>query len=181
MENIFCYVAFLRGINVGGNTAIKMADLKAAFEKIGFRDVRTVLASGNVIFSTISKDPKMLAKEIETGLKKTFGKDIGVIVRSSDDLKKLQSSDPFKGIKVTPSTRLYVTFLSEKPRPRTIGIPYSTPEGEFRILQATCGEVFRVVDLLKGKGTPEAMLILEREFGSRLTTRNWNTVLKVLM
>lgn len=174
------YVAFLRGINVGGNTVIKMADLKATFERMGFQDVRTVLASGNVIFAAIAKDPKTLATEIETGLKKALGKDIDVVVCSSDDLKKLQSSEPFKGIEMTPSMRLYVTFLSAKIQPRTICIPYSTAEGEFRILQATAGEVFSVVDFAKGKGTLEAMLILEKEFGSKLTTRNWNTVLKIL-
>jgi uncharacterized protein (DUF1697 family) len=176
----FCYAAFLRGINVGGHAPIKMADLKVAFENMGFENVRTVLASGNVVFETVKKKPALLAKEIGAGLKKAFEKDIAVAVRGLDDLKKLQSSDPFKGITVTPSTRLYVTFLSEKTRPRTISIPYSAPEGEFRILKATAGEVISAVDLAKGKGTPEAMLVLEREFGSNLTTRNWNTVLKVL-
>ncbi len=174
------YVAFLRGINVGGHASIKMADLQAAFAGMGFRDVRTVLASGNVIFTSERSDQKALAREIGSGLKKLLKKDVGVVVRSQYDLEKLQSADPFKGIEVTPSIRLYVTFLSEKTQPRTIGIPYSTPEGEFRILQATCGEVFSVVDLAKGKGTTEAMAIIEKEFGANVTTRNWNTILKAL-
>jgi uncharacterized protein (DUF1697 family) len=103
-----------------------------------------------------------------------------VILRGLADLKKLQSSEPFQGIKVTPSIRLYVTFLSEKDRPRTITIPHTTFQKEFRILHATPTEVFSVLDLSKGKGTPEAMNILEKEFGSNVTTRNWNTVLKTL-
>lgn len=180
MNSNFRYVAFLRGLNVGGHALIKIADLKKAFEKMGFENVRTLLASGNVIFESEQTDKKALIKEIESELRKAFKKDISVILRSLDDLKKLQSSEPFKGAKITPSIRLYVTFLSEKARPRTITIPYTSPQKEFRILHATPMEVFSVLDLSKGKGTPDAMNILEKEFGSNVTTRNWNTILKVL-
>ncbi len=174
------YVAFLRGINVGGHAIIKMADVKKAFEKMGFENVRTLLASGNVVFESEQRDKKALTEEIEAELKKAFKKDISVTLRSLDDLKKLQSSDPFKGIKVTPSIRLYATFLPEKARPRTITIPYTSPQKEFSILHATPMEVFSVLDLAKGKGTPDIMNILEKEFGSNVTTRNWNTILKIL-
>jgi uncharacterized protein (DUF1697 family) len=174
------YVAFLRGINVGGRSLIKMTDLRKVFAKIGFTNVRTMLASGNVVFSSAQMDEKAIVDEIRLGLKKTLKNDIGVALRSLDELKKLRSADPFKGIAVTPSIRLYVTFMAEKAKPRTISVPYATPQGEFRILQATPLEVFSVLDLAKGKGTPEAMNIIEKEFGSDVTTRNWNTVLKVL-
>jgi len=180
MNSHFHYIAFLRGINVGGHGLMKMADLKKAFEKLGFENVRTLLASGNVVFECEQTDKKALTEELESGLKKAFKKDINVILRSLDDLKKLQSSEPFKGIQVTPSIRLYVTFLSEKAGPRTMTVPQTALQKEFRILHATSLEVFSVLDLSKGKGTPEAMSILEKEFGSNVTTRNWNTVLKVL-
>jgi hypothetical protein len=88
--------------------------------------------------------------------------------------------DPFRGVAVTPSIRLYVTFLGEGSGPRTMAIPFSTPQGEFRILRATATEVFSVLDLALGKGTPQAMSIIEKEFGADVTTRNWNTVLKAL-
>ena len=180
LNNQCQYVAFLRGINVGGHGLIRMTDLKIAFEKMGFKNVRTVLASGNVVFQSELTDTKALTKEIESSLKKAFEKDISVILRSSDDLNKLQSSEPFKGITVTPSIRLYVTFLSKKTGPRTITIPYTSFQNEFRILHATPTDVFSVLDLSKGKGTPDVMNILENEFGPYITTRNWNTVLKVL-
>ena len=174
------YVAFLRGINVGGHAAIKMADLKAAFEKMGFQDVQTVLASGNVIFTARQADAKALAAEIESGLKKAFNMNICVLLRNRDDLERLRSSEPFKGIEAAPSIRLYVTFLSEEARAPALVIPYATPGKGLRILRASATEVLCVVDLAKGTGTPEAMAVLEREFGSSLTTRNWNTILKVL-
>jgi uncharacterized protein (DUF1697 family) len=173
------YVAFLRGINVGGHMPIKMIDLKKAFENMGFENVKTLLTSGNVIFESEQTDKKALTAEIESLLKKAFEKDISVILRSMDYLKKLQSSEPFKGIKMAPNIRLYVTFLSEKALLHTITIP-STLQKEFRILHATPMEVFSVLDLSIGKGTPDAMKILEKEFGSNVTTRNWNTVLRVL-
>jgi uncharacterized protein (DUF1697 family) len=174
------YVAFLRGINVGGHAPIKMADLKKAFEEMGFEGVRTLLASGNVIFESEQTDEKALTQAIESGLKKAIEKDVGVMLRSLDHLRELRSSEPFKGIEVTPSTRLYVTFLAKKAGPRTITIPYASPQDEFRILHATPTEVFSVIDLSKGKGTTAVMKILESEFASNVTTRNWNTVLKVL-
>ena len=180
MNSNFQYIAFLRGINVGGHVLIKMADLKKAFEKMGFENVRTLLASGNMVFESEQTDKKALTKEIESELKKAFKKDISVILRSLDDLKKLQSSEPFQGIKVTPSIRLYVTFLSEKARPRTITIPYTSPQKEFSILHATPREIFSIIDFLKGKGITDLMNLLGKKYGSQIMTRNWNTISKVL-
>jgi uncharacterized protein (DUF1697 family) len=174
------YVAFLRGINVGGHALVKMADLKKAFAEMGFANVRTLLASGNVLFDSGQADKKVIAEKIGDGLRKLLRKDVGVALRSRDDLETLRLADPFKGIEVTPDIRLYVTFRGERAGPRSISIPYATPQGELRILRATPTEVFSVLDLAKGKGTPEAMAIIEKEFGASVTTRNWNTVLKAL-
>jgi uncharacterized protein (DUF1697 family)/uncharacterized protein YdhG (YjbR/CyaY superfamily) len=175
------FIAFLRGINVGGHAIIKMGDLKKVFEEMGLENVRTILASGNVTFEAARKTAMKLTPEIESALRRTFKKEINVIIRSRDDLVKLQSSEPFKGIKVTPQIRLYVTFLSGKVKPRTIKIPWASPEKDYRILGATATEVFSVLDLSKGKGTPDAMKVLEQEFGTKVTTRNWNSILKTLV
>jgi len=165
---------------VGGHALIPMAALKAAFARMGFANVRTLLASGNVLFESGEADKKVIAEKIGAGLKKLLKKDAGVMVRGRRDLEKIRAADPFQGIKVSPGIRLYVTFRGEGPAPRTISLPYATPQGEFRILRATPTEVFSVLDLGKGKGTPEAMSIIEREFGANVTTRNWRTVLKAL-
>jgi uncharacterized protein (DUF1697 family) len=176
----FHYVAFLRGINVGGRGLVKMADLKKAFVDMGFRNVRTLLASGNVLFESAAADPQAVAGEIAAGLKKSLNKDIGVAVRSRHELERIQAADPFRGIAVTPSIRLYVTFLGAGPAARRLSLPYSSPQGEFRLLRATPTEVFSVVDLARGKGTPELMSAIEKEFGADVTTRSWSTVLKTL-
>lgn len=174
------YIAFLRGINVGGRALVRMAALKNAFEEMGFKNVRTLLASGNVLFESGRTDKKAISGEIGSGLKKLLRKDIGVVLRSRSELEKIQAADPFRGIAVTPSIRFYVTFIGEISGPRSLAIPYSSPQGDFRILRATATEVFSVLDLARGKGTPEAMNVIEKEYGANVTTRNWNTVLKAL-
>ena len=80
----------------------------------------------------------------------------------------------------TPDIRFYVTFLQGIAGPRFITLPYSSPQKEFTLLHATRSEVFSVIDLSKGKGTTDLMNLLTQEFGPDITTRNWNTVLKVL-
>ena len=174
------YAAFLRGINVSGKTRIKMADLKDAFESMGFKNVRTLLASGNVIFDAADENEKILTDKIESGLKKVFKRDITVILRSLDHLKKLQLMKPFEGIEVTPTIRMHVTFLSKKARKSNITVPHTSPQNEFTIINATSTEVFSMVDLSNGRGTPGLMKFLEKEYGSNLTTRSWGTVLKLL-
>ncbi|WP_321422856.1 DUF1697 domain-containing protein [uncultured Methanobacterium sp.] len=178
--NTICYVAFLRGINVSGKTRIKMADLKDVFESMGCKNVRTLLASGNVVFDSEDENEKILTQKIQSGLKNVFNRDIAVILRSIGHLEKLQSLKPFEGIEVTPDIRMYVTFFSEKAQPRTISVPYTSPQKAFALLNATSMEVFSTVDISKGRGTPELMNFLEKEYGSNLTTRSWGTVLKLL-
>ncbi len=178
--NTIHYATFLRGINVSGKTRIKMADLKDVFGSMGFKNVRTVLSSGNVVFDFEDENEQFLTEKIESGLKKVFNLDIAVILREIDHLKKLQSMKPFEGIEVTPDIRMYVTFFSKKTQPRTITVPYTSPEKGFTILYTNSMEVFSIVDLSRGKGTPELMNFLEKEYGSNLTTRSWGTVLKLL-
>jgi uncharacterized protein (DUF1697 family) len=106
---------------------------------------------------------------------------IGIQVRSIDELKKIVESEPFKKIKVTPDTRLYVTLYPEPPK-KELKIPYSiTKNGnEFRILKITEGEIFSVLELSKNNRTPELMNVIEQYYGKNVTTRNWNTMLKVV-
>ncbi len=178
MPESAAFVAFLRGINVGGNKIVKMEDLRKAFESMGFGNVKTLLASGNVIFEAPQAPASAIAKRIEEKLEKTFGFSIGVIVRTKEDLRRLSDAQPFKGIKVTPETRLYVTFLSEKPK-SGLKIPYKSPDGNFTILRATDTEVCSVLTISPDSRTVDLMGILEKEFGKKVTTRNWNTVTKL--
>jgi uncharacterized protein (DUF1697 family) len=170
------YVAFLRGINVGGNRKVKMAALAEAFSSLGFRNVRTLLASGNVLFETRATDTRALAKSIERRIKRALGLEASVILRTRRALQQLLEADPFKGIPVSPNTRLFVTFLSEKPR-TALKIPYQSPEKSFRILRLSGRDVCSVLVLgPQWSRNLRQMDILEKEFGKKITTRTWNSV-----
>jgi uncharacterized protein (DUF1697 family) len=173
------YVAFLRGINVGGHKAIKMEKLKKTFDAMGFANVKTLLASGNVLFETQKSNERSIAREIESTLAGTFGHQIGVLIRAVVGLQKLENKGPFSGIEVTPQIRLYVTFISEKPE-NNLEIPYESPDGNFKIISATSDEVLSVVTLSPGSRTVDLMKILEKKLGKKVTTRNWNTIQRIL-
>ncbi len=177
-----CYSAFLRGINVGGNKIIKMADVKKAFESMGFDGVETVGASGNILFSGEPMDAATMAKRLEDGLREKLAATSSIIVRTCAALRQMIAAEPFKKIKVTPDTRLYVTFFNAAPVSKNkIAIPYRSPDKIFELLSLTGCELYSVVDLSTGGSTLDAMGLIEKEFGKAGTTRNWNTVQKLVV
>jgi uncharacterized protein (DUF1697 family) len=89
------YVAFLRGVNLGKRKVLS-PDLKHVFETMGFADAKTLLASGNVVFS--AETEKGLATRIEKGLEQKFGFSIGVVLRSQEALQQMIKADPFGAI-----------------------------------------------------------------------------------
>jgi uncharacterized protein (DUF1697 family) len=103
------YVAFLRGINVGGNTMISMKELAAICTNMGLLDVRTYLNSGNVIFQSPLPEAE-LQKVLETALSGKTGKDIMVVVRSHGDLERVVKDNPFP--EAVPS-QIGVLFVTE--------------------------------------------------------------------
>ena len=184
------YVALLRGVNVGGHKPLKMADLRKAFDDMGFANVLTVQASGNVLFDAAgteaAEDIHRLAARIEEGLGRIFGSSIAVIVRPFAEIERLVASDPFKGVAIGPDTRLYVTFLSPpagsgtgiSPEDSSRGIA-DAARGNVRRVDATAGHVLTVITVSPRWGTTELMAWLEREYGAGITTRNWNTIAKI--
>ncbi|MFL5618338.1 MAG: DUF1697 domain-containing protein [Gemmatimonadaceae bacterium] len=88
------YVALLRAINVGGRN-VKMTDLCALFEHARLTDVRSVIASGNVLFSSRAADVAALEQRIETALRKGLGYDVATFVRTVDELDAVVAHDPF--------------------------------------------------------------------------------------
>ncbi len=171
------YAAFLRGINVGGNKKVPMAELKKVLEKTGLLNVKTILASGNVIFESDSVSIDELQTKISSAIEKAFKFPVPVLLRTFDDIKNLIILDPFKRITVTPKTRLYVTFLSEKVSSESLS-SHILHDQSFKIISSANGSVFSVLDL-SIKGTPAAMEAIEKEYGKNVTTRNWNTILKI--
>jgi uncharacterized protein (DUF1697 family) len=106
------YAAFLRGINVGGRTA-GADQLRSCFEELGFDDVATFRASGNVVFTATGK---VDASGIEKGLRKTLGYDVATFLRTERELKAIAAHEPFDRRRVQKSKgKLQVALLPKKP------------------------------------------------------------------
>src|SRR3954465_8740479 len=93
--SVMTHVAFLRAINVGGRAVVKMIDLKAAFERAGCRNVRTFIASGNVLFDAPASLPAALKTRIAAELLKLFGNAPGVCYRTLAEIDALIAAEPF--------------------------------------------------------------------------------------
>ncbi len=164
------YAAFLRGVMP---TNCKMPELKKAFEKAGFTDVKTLLGSGNVIFDAPKTPIPTLERKVEAAIEKSLGKSFFTIVRPIDELRALIESDPFKGVKLKPDSKRIVTFL-RKP-PTGLGLPIE--QDNARILKLEGNNLFTVYEPTP-KG-PVFMKHIEKAAGGKeQTTRTWDTVQK---
>ena len=94
------YVAFLRGINVGGHHKVPMADLRKHLQALGFENIITILNSGNIIFSSDSDNTDELEHATSEFLKQTFGFPIPTMIRKADDIQQLFNSSPFEQIEI---------------------------------------------------------------------------------
>jgi uncharacterized protein (DUF1697 family) len=166
------YVALLRGINVGRPT--KMEDLREVFESLGYDGVRTVLASGNVIFETRKTAVGTLMRRIEDALEKAFGYRITVVVRPLAELERLRKKNPFGRVAPRAGTRTHVSY--PKRRPATTAKP---PTGDgFEVLGIVDGAVCSVVE--PGAATPDLMRTLDKAYGNEVTTRTWKTIERIV-
>lgn len=107
------FVSFLKGINVGGHKKIKMEDLKKCFEDQQFFNVTTYIQSGNIVFNSKSSNTENITKQIKSGILSKFGFDVEVILRNSEELKKIIAAYPFPD---TEGNRSFVTLLSHIPK-----------------------------------------------------------------
>lgn len=110
------YVAFLRGMNLGGRR-IKNEELRAEFETLGFSDVGCFRASGNVVFTADESDESKLTEKIEAGLGEALGYEVPVFLRSAAELRAVAAREPFDARALGASKgKLQVAFLLEKPK-----------------------------------------------------------------
>lgn len=170
------YITILRGINVSGQKKIKMADLQELFESLGFQNVRTYIQSGNVIFRS-KESPQNMVKLIEEKIMDVYGWEVPVIIRNSEELKKISKSNPFikKG---KDEDRLYVTFLGVKPAAENLknldGVDYSP---EKYILEGTNIYFYAPNGYGRAKMNNN---FFENKLKVKATTRNWKTVNKLV-
>src|SRR5438445_10452666 len=106
------YAAFLRGVMP---VNAKMPDLKKAFEAAGFTDVKTILGSGNVVFSARAASEASLERRAEAAMAERLGRTFLTIIRPIEALRDLLESDPYKAFRREPTAKRVVTFLRRRP------------------------------------------------------------------
>jgi uncharacterized protein (DUF1697 family) len=169
---------FFRGINVGGHHKVPMAELREKLSEIGCESVRTLLNSGNVVFETEQKSIRGLELKIEEHLSRSFGFAIPLILRTKNEIADIVDKNPFVTITVHKDIRLYISFLKEEPEIE-LSLPYFSKDKTFQIISINNRIICSVLDLSTTK-TPKGMDELEKLFGRNITTRNWNTILKII-
>ncbi len=172
------YVALLRGINVGGNKKVPMAQLRTLVEGLGYTDVATLLQSGNVVFSSKAKKKQaLLEKQLEQAIAAEFGFEVSVLVRSRDELAEVIEANPLEGAEEAPS-KFLVTFLAAEPAPEVLKKldPEAYLPDEFALVGRALYARFP-----NGIGRSKlATLLANPRFGVTATARNWATVRKLL-
>jgi uncharacterized protein (DUF1697 family) len=166
------YIAILRGINVSGKNKILMQDLKALFESLNFKNVKTYIQSGNVVFD--SKSSKNLVALIQQKIKEQFGFDVPVIVRTVDEISSILNLNPYLNQKNIEMDKLHITFLSEQPTKenQTKINTYNFAPDMFEIIG---NEVY--LHCPNGYGnTKLSNTFFENKLKVTATTRNWKTV-----
>ncbi len=170
------YVSLLRGINVGGKNKVKMETLREVCSTLGFKDVKTYINSGNVVFETRKSDNKKLAARIAKAIEKEFSLTIKVIVRKMPEIENIIENNPFEG-QFENDKDLHVFFLDdEMPKEKCEMLLSNNNENEMfavRGLEIFCLLRIGFLDSVAGKG------YIDKKLKIPTTARNWRTVNKI--
>jgi uncharacterized protein (DUF1697 family) len=168
------WVAFLRAVNVG-KRQMKMAELKALCEELGYGNIKTILASGNVRFES-RKNPE---EELEAAIERRWGWFSEAVMRSGPEIEAMLASKPFAKYPDEGPFHRYV-LMFDKPLPTTLAL--TGVEGDYDVVRVDEKDIYlvgyRQPDGRHGPGLDKIDRQLEK--GAIATMRNWNTIPKVL-
>lgn len=171
------YISLLRGINVSGHKKIKMADLRAHYEGLGFQAVKSYIQSGNLAFQTKKKDSLKIADTIKKMIQKEYGFEVSVLVFDNDYLMNAIEKNPYVQGDEENIKPYYVTFLDQLPDPALVEAVADFQHNN---------DLFQIIDtniyVFSPDGYSRTKLtnnFFERKLKVAATTRNWRTVLKV--
>jgi uncharacterized protein (DUF1697 family) len=171
------YVALLRAINVGGHT-VRMDHLRSLFAAMGFANVETFIASGNVIFDSKSGNPKALERKIEKHLRETLGYEVATFVRATSELKAVAAYKPFTDSELDKEGHaLYVGFVADSPSDQAKQKLLSY-RSEIDDLHVEGREIYWLCRTRMGDSKFSGAM-LEKTLGIRATFRNSTTVRKI--
>jgi uncharacterized protein (DUF1697 family) len=168
-------IALLRGINVGKAKRVAMADLRKLVEKLGYTDVRTLLNSGNVVFTSTGSDTARAVARIEKALVEATGVSARVLVVTAEDLATAVKENPFLKVADNPS-RLLVAFLADPADLAGMKPLLRQDWGTERLAIGSRAAYFWLPD---GIIDSKIFAALHRRPANDVTTRNWATVLKL--
>ena len=169
-------MALLRGVNLGKRT-IKSDDLRALLAKAGFKDARTLLASGNVVLDPGRKSAAQLQTILEAAILKQYGFASEVFVRDTAEWRALIKANPLtKEAKSDPSRLLMFALRDEPPKGAEKALNEAIKGPEYARIVGRHAYLFYP----DGQGQSRLTLTtIEKHLGTRFTGRNWNTVLKL--
>jgi uncharacterized protein (DUF1697 family) len=168
-------VALIRGINVGRAKRVAMAELRTLVENLGYRDVRTLLNSGNVVFTSSRATPRDTAARMEKALAEGLGVSARITVLTAAELAAAVAENPLLEVANDPS-RLLVAVLSN-PADRSKLEPLVEQDWKAEVLAIGT----RVAYLWCAEGILASQLAaaVGRALGDAVTTRNWATLMKL--
>jgi len=173
-----CYVALLRGINVGGNNLIKMADLRSRFGAIGFTGVQTYIQSGNVVFCSKQMTKARLTEMIERALSEAFSYESRVVVVSAGELQQVVAQAP-KGFGKEPDVYRYDVLFVREPFKVSEALELVPVNPDVDTVHAGDHALyFRRV--IANAAQSRLNKLVQRAVYKHITVRNWRTTTKLL-
>lgn len=169
------YLALLRGINVSGHKKIKMADLRALFEALSFKQVQTYIQSGNVIFESDAQNVTNLKVIIETAILQRFEFQVPIELRTLEELTQVVRDCPFPALDLQKDgTQVLVTFLADRPAATSVNNLKACVIAPEKLV-VSGSEVYLYCPNGYGK-SKLSNTFLETKLGVAATTRNWKSV-----
>jgi uncharacterized protein (DUF1697 family) len=168
------HIAMLRGINVSGHKRIKMSQLQAMFEALGFKQVKTYIQSGNVVFEAGTNSAPGVSRKIEEKILSGFGFSVAVISKTPAELCETIQNNPFLKKRGVDLSRLHVTFLAKAPAAAALKKLEALNAGPDQ-WQCRGSEIYLYCPDGYGR-TKLSNTALERMLSVTATTRNWRTV-----
>lgn len=171
------HVALLRAVNVAGHGVVAMADLRGLLTRLGFSDVKSLLASGNLVLRTSGVSAADLERLFERETAARLGLATDFFVRTAAEWKAIVACNPFPAQAESDPGRLVVALCKDAPSPQAVEALRRAITGP-ETVAALGRELYAVYPAGIGRSRLTTALV-ERTLGTRVTGRNWNTVLKL--
>jgi len=170
-------VALLRAVNVGGTGKVKMAELCAVMTRLGLRDVKSLLQSGNVVFACDDPADAALEVKLEAAVAKSLGVKTVFFVRTAREWNAIVANNPYPGEARDDPSHMHVMTFKQAPAKKDVAALQAAIVGRETVTAVGKQAYFVYPD---GVGTSKLTnALIERKLGLSGTARNWNTVLKL--